>query len=146
MSSAQNRRTSRRSTRPIRPAARHIAGVRDASTTRKITVAQLSSANRRSGNGGNGPPPANFVIEKTPLPALQASTAALDTVSADTDVLAGSMFTFAADIVAEKRQLPLAAIVLQADRRKVLKPRATACSFQGSWSGKGLCRPQPGPR
>lgn len=55
----------------------------------------------------------NFVIDEILMPALQASTAALDSVSAGADVLAGSIFTFAADIVAEKRRLPLAACVLQ---------------------------------
>ena len=55
----------------------------------------------------------NFVIDEILMPALQASTTALDAVSAGADVLAGSIFTFAADIVAEKRRLPLAAVVLQ---------------------------------
>lgn len=55
----------------------------------------------------------NFVVDEILLPSLQASTAALDALSAGADVLVGSIFAFAADIVAEKRRLPLATIVLQ---------------------------------
>lgn len=55
----------------------------------------------------------NFVLDEILIPSLQASTAALDELSAGADVMAGSIFAFAADIVAEKRQLPLATVVLQ---------------------------------
>lgn len=55
----------------------------------------------------------NFVIDQILLPSLQSSTAALDALAADADVIAGSMFAFAAEIVAEKRGLPLATVVLQ---------------------------------
>ncbi len=55
----------------------------------------------------------NFVLDEILIPTLQTSTAALDAVCADADVLAGSIFAFAADIVAEKRRLPLASVILQ---------------------------------
>jgi rhamnosyltransferase subunit B len=55
----------------------------------------------------------NFVVEEILLPSLRTSTAALDQLAAGADVLAGSIFAFAADIVAEKRRLPLATVVLQ---------------------------------
>jgi len=55
----------------------------------------------------------NFVIDQILLPSLQSSTAALDALSADADVIAGSIFALAADLVAEKRNLPLATVVLQ---------------------------------
>ena len=55
----------------------------------------------------------NFVIDEILLPSLHASTAALDELAADADILVGSIFAFAADIVAEKRCLPLVTVVLQ---------------------------------
>ena len=55
----------------------------------------------------------NFVIDEILMPALQTSTTALDALSAGADVLSGSIFTFAAEVIAEKRRLPLAAVVLQ---------------------------------
>lgn len=54
-----------------------------------------------------------FVIDNILLPTLQTSTAALDELAAGADVLVGSIFAFAAEIVAEKRRLPLATVVLQ---------------------------------
>jgi rhamnosyltransferase subunit B len=55
----------------------------------------------------------NFVIDEVLLPSLRTSTAALDELAADADVLVGSIFAFAAEIVAEKRRLPLATVMLQ---------------------------------
>lgn len=55
----------------------------------------------------------DFVIDEILIPALAESTRALDALAADADVLASSVFALAADIVAEKRGLPLAAVVLQ---------------------------------
>lgn len=55
----------------------------------------------------------DFVMDEILLPSLAASTRALDQLAAGADVLAGSTFTLAAGIVAEKRRLPLAAVVLQ---------------------------------
>lgn len=55
----------------------------------------------------------NFIVEEILLPTLQSSTAALDALAVGADVIAGSIFAFAADIVAEKRRIPLATIVLQ---------------------------------
>lgn len=55
----------------------------------------------------------DFVVDQILLPSLRSSTAALDTLSAGADVVAGSIFAFASEIVAEKRGLPLASIVLQ---------------------------------
>lgn len=55
----------------------------------------------------------NFVLEKVLIPYLDTSTRALDEVAAGADVIAGSIFAFAAEIVAEKRDLPFAAVVLQ---------------------------------
>ncbi|PVX29532.1 glycosyltransferase [Sphingomonas pokkalii] len=54
-----------------------------------------------------------FVLDEILLPSLPASTAALDAVADGADVLVGSIFALAAEIVAEKRGLPLATIVLQ---------------------------------
>ncbi|WP_236704550.1 glycosyltransferase [Sphingomonas sp. HT-1] len=54
-----------------------------------------------------------FVVDEILLPSLVASTAVLDRVSAQADVIASSIFALAADIVAEKRGLPLATMVLQ---------------------------------
>ncbi|MEJ2456856.1 MAG: glycosyltransferase [Novosphingobium sp.] len=55
----------------------------------------------------------NFVVDQILLPSLRSSTAALDELSGDADVIAGSIFALASDIVAEKRKLPLASVVLQ---------------------------------
>jgi rhamnosyltransferase subunit B len=55
----------------------------------------------------------NFVVDQFLLPFLRTSTTALDALAEGADVIAGSVFAFAADIVAEKRRLPLAAVVLQ---------------------------------
>jgi rhamnosyltransferase subunit B len=55
----------------------------------------------------------DFVVDEILMPSLDASTRALDELAAGADVLAGSIFTFAAAIVAEKRRLPLAAVILQ---------------------------------
>ncbi len=55
----------------------------------------------------------DFVIDEILLPSLHTSTLALDELAADADVLAGSIFALAAGIVAEKRRLPLATVVLQ---------------------------------
>ncbi|MFD1950852.1 glycosyltransferase [Sphingomonas arantia] len=55
----------------------------------------------------------NFVIDEVLMPDLRSSTARLDRLAADADVIAGSIFAFCAEIVAEKRRLPLAAVVLQ---------------------------------
>jgi rhamnosyltransferase subunit B len=54
-----------------------------------------------------------FVVDEILLPSLEASTAALDALSAGADGIAASTFALAADIVAEKRGLPLASVVLQ---------------------------------
>ena len=54
-----------------------------------------------------------FVIDEILLPSLGASTAALDTIAAEADMMVGSIFAFAADIVAEKRRLPLVSVMLQ---------------------------------
>ncbi|SFO00868.1 glycosyltransferase [Sphingomonas sp. OK281] len=55
----------------------------------------------------------DFVIDEILMPSLRASTAALDAVADGADALAGSTFAFSAAIVAEKRRLPLATIILQ---------------------------------
>lgn len=55
----------------------------------------------------------SFVLDQILMPSLSASARALDEVADGADVLAGSIFSFAAGIVAEKRQLPFAAVVLQ---------------------------------
>lgn len=55
----------------------------------------------------------NFVIDEILMPCLRSSTAALDALAADADVMCGSIFALATDIVAEKRGLPLATLVLQ---------------------------------
>lgn len=55
----------------------------------------------------------HFVVDQILLPTLGDSVRALDAVAADADVLAGTTFTFVADIVAEKRRLPLASVLLQ---------------------------------
>lgn len=55
----------------------------------------------------------NFVIDQIIMPSLPVSTRALDEVATGADVLAGSIFALAAGIVAEKRRLPFAAVVLQ---------------------------------
>ncbi|TCP33234.1 nucleotide disphospho-sugar-binding domain-containing protein [Sphingomonas sp. BK235] len=57
---------------------------------------------------------ANFVVDQILIPSLRSSTAALDDLSVDADVIAGSIFALASEIVAEKRGLPLASVVLQA--------------------------------
>ncbi len=54
-----------------------------------------------------------FVLDAVIMPALSASTAALDDLADDADVIVGSLFALAAGIVAEKRGLPLVAINLQ---------------------------------
>lgn len=54
-----------------------------------------------------------FVLDEILMPSLAASTAALDALADGADVLAGSIFALAAGIVAEKRGLPLATVVLQ---------------------------------
>lgn len=55
----------------------------------------------------------NFVVDQILIPSLRSSTAALDDLSGDADVIAGSLFALASEIVAEKRSLPLASVVLQ---------------------------------
>lgn len=55
----------------------------------------------------------NFVLDEILLPSLEPSVAALDRLVQDADVLAGSIFALAAEIVAEKRGLALASVVLQ---------------------------------
>ena len=55
----------------------------------------------------------DFVVDEVLLPSLAASTAALDALAVEADVIAGSIFAFAAEIVAAKRRLPLATIMLQ---------------------------------
>jgi UDP:flavonoid glycosyltransferase YjiC (YdhE family) len=55
----------------------------------------------------------NFVLDEVLMPALSESTAALDRLVGRGDVLAGSLFAFAAEIVAEKRGVPLATMILQ---------------------------------
>jgi rhamnosyltransferase subunit B len=55
----------------------------------------------------------DFVVDRLLMPYLGSSVAALDTAADGADVIAGSIFCFAAAIVADKRDLPLAAIVLQ---------------------------------
>ena len=55
----------------------------------------------------------NFVLDEVLLPTLAASTRALDDLSSGADVIVGSIFALAAVIVAEKRGLPFASIVLQ---------------------------------
>ncbi|HEX7854875.1 MAG TPA: glycosyltransferase [Sphingobium sp.] len=55
----------------------------------------------------------NFVVDQILLPSLRSSTAALDELSADADVIVGSIFALASEIVSEKRSLPLASVVLQ---------------------------------
>lgn len=54
-----------------------------------------------------------FVVDAILIPSLRTSTGALDALAADADLVAGSIFAFAAEIVAEKRGLPLASVVLQ---------------------------------
>ncbi|MHA6720020.1 glycosyltransferase [Sphingomonas sp. RS6] len=54
-----------------------------------------------------------FVLDEILMPSLASSTAALDALAEGADVLAGSIFALAAGIVAEKRGLPLATVVLQ---------------------------------
>ncbi|MET4897186.1 glycosyltransferase [Sphingomonadaceae bacterium jetA1] len=54
-----------------------------------------------------------FVLDEILMPSLSASVAALDALAGDADVLGSSIFAFASDIVAEKRRLPLATILLQ---------------------------------
>ena len=55
----------------------------------------------------------NFVVDQILIPSLRSSTAALDELSADADVIAASIFALASEIVAEKRSLPLASVALQ---------------------------------
>ncbi|GGE95623.1 glycosyltransferase [Sphingomonas prati] len=55
----------------------------------------------------------NYVIDEILMPTLQSSTAALDALAVGADVIAGSIFALSAGIVAEKRGLPLASVVLQ---------------------------------
>ena len=79
----------------------------------------------------------SFVIRHVLLPSLSDSTRALDELAAEADVIAGSIFAFAADIVAEKRRLPLAAVVLQ--------PMALFSAWQPpSAPGFALMRHSPG--
>ncbi|MBA4760785.1 glycosyltransferase [Sphingomonas sp.] len=54
-----------------------------------------------------------FVLDEILMPALHESSVALDRLADSADVVAASVFAFAAEIVAEKRSLPLAGIVLQ---------------------------------
>lgn len=54
-----------------------------------------------------------FVVDEILLPSLQSSTQALDALAAEADAIAGSIFALAAGIVAEKRGLPFAGVVLQ---------------------------------
>lgn len=54
-----------------------------------------------------------FVLDEILMPSLSASVAALDALGADADVLGSSIFAFASEIVAEKRRLPLATVLLQ---------------------------------
>lgn len=55
----------------------------------------------------------SFVIDEIMMPCLQSSTAALNELAGGADVIASSIFAFAADIIAEKYRLPLATMVLQ---------------------------------
>jgi len=54
-----------------------------------------------------------YLLEQLLLPWLDSSTAALDDVIADVDLLVGSLFVFGAPIIAEKRQVPLVSVILQ---------------------------------
>lgn len=53
------------------------------------------------------------MLEQVLLPALSASTAALDLAAADAEAIIASIFMFAAPIVAEKHGTPLISVVLQ---------------------------------
>ncbi len=55
----------------------------------------------------------SFVLDAVILPSLADSTAALDALADDADVIVASPFALAGGIVAEKRGLPLVAITLQ---------------------------------
>jgi UDP:flavonoid glycosyltransferase YjiC (YdhE family) len=55
----------------------------------------------------------NFVIDEILMPSLAHSVASLDALAAGADVMAGSIFTFAAGIVAEKQCLPFVPVILQ---------------------------------
>jgi len=55
----------------------------------------------------------NFVLDEILMPSLSHSVASLDALAAGADVMAGSIFTFAAGIVAEKRRIPLVRVLLQ---------------------------------
>ncbi len=54
-----------------------------------------------------------FVLDAVILPSLADSSARLDGLAADADIVVGSPFALAAGIIAEKRRLPLVAINLQ---------------------------------
>lgn len=54
-----------------------------------------------------------FVIDEVLMPSLHDSSAALNALVDIGDILAGSLFAFATEIVAEKRGVPLATMVLQ---------------------------------
>lgn len=54
-----------------------------------------------------------FIMDEILIPSLGPSTRALDGLAEGADVLVASIFAFAAGIVAEKRRLPLASVVLQ---------------------------------
>ncbi len=54
-----------------------------------------------------------YMLEEVVLPWLDTSTGALDALTADADVLVGSMFVFGGPTVAEKRGIPMVSVVLQ---------------------------------
>lgn len=54
-----------------------------------------------------------YLLEQVLLPWLESSTAALDDVVGDVDVMVGSLFVFGAAIIAEKRRVPLVSVILQ---------------------------------
>lgn len=56
---------------------------------------------------------ADFVLEHVLMPSLADSTAPLDALAGEADIIAGSIFALSAGIVAEKRGLPLVDVVLQ---------------------------------
>lgn len=55
----------------------------------------------------------NFVLDQVLLPSLADSTTALDPLADGANLIVGSIFAFAAGMVAEKHRLPLVEVVLQ---------------------------------
>lgn len=55
----------------------------------------------------------HYLLENVLLPWLGAGAEALDAAAADADALVGSLFMFAAPMIAEKRRIPLVTVVLQ---------------------------------